>query len=136
MGNFSGKQYLAFIMTLIIGAAVIGYFAFEIMQFDGAGFLFFYIFYCVIVVMVFRFVNTNSCEKCGKKMCMNQIEVKTVEKYATTMDVDRQIKNNRGEVIREYKETVPAITHIYDSTLECKYCGYRKVVRMKDTYEK
>ena len=79
-------------------------------------------------------IDNTACPKCGKKLAMKEISRKTVSSYATTVDVERKVKNNKGEVIRTYTEAVPATHYTYDCIDECKFCGHRQEVRREATY--
>ena len=87
-----------------------------------------------IIVTTLLKASDTKCPKCGKAFGMKEISRKTVGSRATTMDVERKVKNNKGEVIRTYTESVPATQYIYDCVDECKFCGHRQEVRREATY--
>ena len=96
---------------------------------------------CIIILTIlFTFLyylfkgKAEACPKCGKSFAMKEISRKTVGSRATTMDVERKVKNNKGEVIRTYTESVPATQYIYDCVDECKFCGHRRDVQRQATY--
>lgn len=78
-------------------------------------------------------IDNTACPKCGKKLSMKEISRKTVATYATTMDIERKVRNNRNEVVRTYTEAVPATRYIYQCVDECKFCGHRQEVRRQST---
>ena len=90
----------------------------------------------LIGFLIFNFIKKSACPNCGKKFSMREISRKITDSYDTTMDVERQVKNNKGEVIRTYYEAVPATTYYYDCVDECKFCGYRRDVKRTATYRK
>lgn len=87
-----------------------------------------------IVFLIFNYIKNSACPKCGKKLSMREISRKTTGSYATTMDVKREVKNSKGEVVRTYYEAVPATKYYYDCVDECKFCGYRRDVKREATY--
>ena len=87
-----------------------------------------------IIITILMKGKASKCPKCGKTFGMKEISCKTVGSRATTMDVERKVKNNKGEVIRTYTESVPATQYIYDCVDECKFCGHRQEVRREATY--
>ena len=78
--------------------------------------------------------NAEACPKCGKSFAMKEISRKTVGSRATTMDIKREVKNNKGEVVRTYYEAVPATKYYYDCVDKCKFCGYRRDIQREATY--
>ena len=104
---------------------------------QGWGFLPGFIVIIILEVVVFSIYNAirkSACPKCGKKFSMKEISRKEISSYATTMDVERKVTNNKGEVIRTYTEAVPATHYTYDCVDECKFCGFRRDVRREATY--
>ena len=87
-----------------------------------------------IIITILMKGKASKCPKCGKTFGMKEISCKTVGSRATTMDVERKVKNNKGEVIRTYTESVPATQYIYDCVDECKFCGHRQEVQRQATY--
>lgn len=81
----------------------------------------------ILVSALMRGTDTK-CPKCGKAFGMKEISRIAVDSRATTIDVERRVKNNKGEVIRTYTESVPATQYIYDCVDECKFCGHRQSV--------
>ena len=88
----------------------------------------------LIVFLIFNYVKNSACPKCGKKLSMREISRKITRTYATTIDVKREIKNTKGDVVRTYYEAVPATKYYYDCVDECKFCGYRRNVERSATY--
>lgn len=88
----------------------------------------------IIALCIKGTIDNTACPKCGKKLAMKEISRKTVSSYATTVDVVRNVKNNKGEVIRTYTEAVPATRYTCDCVDECKFCGHRQNVRRDVTY--
>lgn len=88
----------------------------------------------VVGLVIKNDVDNTACPKCGKKFSMKEISRKTISSYATTMNVEQQIKNARGEVTGTYTQTVPATHYTYDCVDECKFCGFRRNVRREATY--
>lgn len=86
----------------------------------------------IVVASLMRGSDTK-CPKCGKKFAMKEISRKTASSRATTIDVERVVRNSRNEVVRRYTEAVPATHYIYDCVDECKFCGHRKEVRREAT---
>ena len=82
----------------------------------------------IIITTLLRASDTM-CPKCNKKFAMKEISRKTVDSRITTIDIDRKIKNSKGEVIRTYTEAVPATRYFYDCVDECKFCGHKHNVR-------
>ena len=96
---------------------------------------------CILAAVIFivglcikRAIDNTACPKCGKKLSMKEISRKTTGSCATTMDVRREVKNSKGEVIRTYYEAVPATKYYYDCVDECKFCGHRRYVKREATY--
>ena len=87
-----------------------------------------------IIITVLMKGNASKCPKCGKIFGMKEISRKTVGSRATTMDIKREVKNSKGEVVRTYYESVPATQYIYDCVDECKFCGHRRDVKREATY--
>ena len=87
-----------------------------------------YIVIAIIIVVLMK-GKASKCPKCGKTFGMEEISRRLVESRASTMDVERRVKNDKGEVIRRYTETVPATIYTYDCVDECKFCGHRQEVR-------
>lgn len=88
----------------------------------------------VIVVILLR-GNATKCPKCGKAFAMQEIDRKTVSSFATTMDVEHDIRNKKGEKTGSYTQTVPATTYVHDCIDQCKYCGFQRQVRRDTTYK-
>lgn len=96
------------------------------------------IFISIVAIGIALFVyirgRLTKCPECGKKFAMIEISRKTVDSRSTTMDIERQVKDSKGNVIRTYLEAVPATKFYYDCVDECKYCGYRRRVSREATY--
>ena len=58
-------------------------------------------------------IDDLTCPKCAQKFSMREISRETVATYATTIDVERTVRNNRNEIIRRYTEAVPATKYVY-----------------------
>lgn len=87
-----------------------------------------------IAFWIYSSIESTACPKCGKKLSMKEISRKVVSSYATTKDIEREVKNNKGEVIRTYYEAVPATCYVHDCIDECKFCGYQQTVQRSETY--
>lgn len=87
-----------------------------------------------IAIWIYSSVKSTACPKCGKTLSMREISRKVVSSYATTKDIQREVKNNKGEVIRTYYEAVPATCYVHDCIDECKFCGYQQKVQRSETY--
>lgn len=127
-----GKTGLKLLGILIAEFAVIGLGIALDLGAVGTGILAVVIF--IIGLCIKGAIDNTACPKCGKKLAMKEISRKTVSSYATTVDVERKVKNNKGEVIRTYTEAVPATHYTYDCIDECKFCGHRQEVRREATY--
>lgn len=86
-----------------------------------------------IVASTMLKASDTKCPKCGKAFGMKEISRKTVGRHATTVDVERKVKNSKGEVVRTYTEAVPATQYFYDCVDECKFCGHRRDVQRNET---
>lgn len=95
-------------------------------------FIIIYIVIAIIIACLFK-GSESKCPKCGKAFGMKEISREFSNSRATTMDVERKVKNNKGEVIRTYTETVPATMYFYDCVDECTYCGHRCEVKRHTT---
>ena len=84
-----------------------------------------YVFYLLIGYLM-------RCPKCRRLFAMHEVGRRLVREYASTMDVRREVRNRKGEVIRTYTEAVPATRHVYECIDTCKYCGYQRKVRRED----
>lgn len=118
------------LLAITVAAVLIG----EAMGLGFGGSMVIMIILGVIAFIIYAKIESTACPKCGKRLAMKEISRKTVSSYATTVDVDREVKNSKGEVIRRYKEAVPATRYIYDCVDECKYCGNSREVRREATY--
>ena len=126
-----GKTGLKFIGILVAEFAVIGLGIALDLGAVGTGILAAVIF--IVGLCIKGAIDNTACPKCGKKLSMKEISRKTTGSYATTMDVRREVKNSKGEVIRTYYEAVPATKYYYDCVDECKFCGHRQEVRRQST---
>lgn len=93
--------------------------------------------FVAIIFVILRIqisVDMTTCLKCGKKFAMQEVSRKTINSYATTIDVEQKIKNTRGEVTGTYTQTVPATRYIYACVDECKFCTHRREVTREATY--
>ena len=127
-----GKIGLMFIGILVAEFAVIGLGITLDLGAVGTGILGAVIF--IVGLCIKGAIDNTACPKCGKKLSMKEISRKTTGSYATTMDVRREVKNSKGEVIRTYYEAVPATKYYYDCVDECKFCGHRRDVKREITY--
>ena len=73
------------------------------------------------------------CPECRCLYAMKEIRRHTVGEHVTTVDVRREVRNRKGEVVRTYYEAVPATRYVYACIDECKYCGYRRNVQRELT---
>lgn len=73
------------------------------------------------------------CPECHRLSAMKEISRCTIGEYPTTMDVKREVKNRKGEVVRTYYEAVPATRYVYECIDQCKWCGYRRKARREST---
>lgn len=80
--------------------------------------------------------KSEACPKCGKTFAMKEISRKTIGRRDTTVDIEREVKNARGEVVRRYKEAVPATKYTYKCVDECKFCGCSREVERYETIRK
>lgn len=127
-----GKTGLKFIGICVVEIAVVALAIALDLGPIGGGILFVVVLF--IGMGIKGAIDNTACPKCGKKLAMKEISRKTVSSYATTVDVERKVKNNKGEVIRTYTEAVPATHYTYDCIDECKFCGHRQEVRREATY--
>ena len=107
-----GKTGLKFIGICVVEIAVVALAIALDLGPIGGGILFVVVLF--IGMGIKGAIDNTACPKCGKKLAMKEISRKTVGSRATTMDVERKVKNNKGEVIRTYTESVPATQYIYD----------------------
>ena len=127
-----GKTGLKFIGILVAEIAVVALAIALDLGPIGGGILFVVVLF--IGMSIKGAIDNTACPKCGKKLSMKEISRKTTGSYATTMDIRREVKNSKGEVIRTYYEAVPATKYYYDCVDECKFCGHRRDVKREATY--
>lgn len=89
----------------------------------------------IAIVLFFRWraIRGTACPKCGKMFAMKEISRERASTSATTVDVERKVRDRNGKVIRTYTEAVPATRFVYDCVDECKYCGRRREVQREYT---
>ena len=90
----------------------------------------------IIGFIIFAKIENSACPKCGKRLSMKEIDRKIVGEYETTMNVEQEIRNKKGEKTGTYTQTVPAVRYVFDCTLECKFCGHTMIVQKENTYRK
>lgn len=84
------------------------------------------IFVVCLAVPVLWFLYLRSCEKCpscNKRNRRNDGNVTTLEKEVRYKDVDREVKDSSGHVIKRYKEQVAVNYSKNRYDLTCKECG-------------
>lgn len=92
----------------------------------------------IIILIAIGFIlfagYQKKCPNCGRLFSMKEIERKLDHTYSTTIDIEQEIKNNKGEKTGTYKQAVPATAYVHNCIDECKYCGFKKEVKRTNTY--
>ena len=100
-----------------------------------SGTVWFWLGYTILatVICVLYFGLTSRCPKCKKWFAMKEIKREFVDSEFTTVDVERELKNNENKVVGRYNEAVPATRYYYKCVDKCKYCKYRRNVKRQET---
>jgi len=102
---------IANIIALLLGLGVVGCVIFSF-----------------IALVIYLLIDADTCPKCKKRFSMIEISRDLRYSQDITMDVEQEIKNNKGEITGKYNQAVPATLYVYDCIYKCKYCGFQKEV--------
>lgn len=117
---------LSAVVLVVIAAITL----WAILQVERTGQNVIFVLFCMVIAIMVAMliVRAGACPECRRAFAMKEISSHLIDEYRTTVDVQRTVKNGKGEVIRRYTEAVPATKCVYDCVDECRYCKYQRNV--------